>query len=222
MNIAIDGPAGAGKSTIAKLAAKKLGFIYIDTGAMYRTMALFFMRQGIDCKKEAAVAERCDEIDISITYDNNVQHIYLNGKDVSDEIRNEQVGNNASVVAAYGKIRETLVALQRQMASGSDVIMDGRDIGTVVLPDADVKIYLTASSSVRAMRRYEELKQKGIACDLEEIEQDIIVRDEQDMNREISPLRQADDAILLDSSDMTIEDVVERILSIAGRQEEEK
>lgn len=222
MNIAIDGPAGAGKSTIAKLAAKKLGFIYIDTGAMYRTMALYFMRQGIDCKKEAAVAERCDEIDISITYDNSGQHIHLNGEDVSDEIRNEQVGNNASVVAAYGKIRETLVALQRQMASGSDVIMDGRDIGTVVLPGAEVKIYLTASSSVRAMRRYEELKEKGIACDLADIEQDIILRDEQDMNREISPLRQADDAILLDSSDMTIEDVVERILSIAGRQEEEK
>lgn len=219
MNIAIDGPAGAGKSSIAKLAAQKLEFIYIDTGAMYRAMALYFIRRGIDCQNKASVEEHCDEIDISITYENGAQHIYLNGEDVSVGIRNEKVGNNASIVASYGKIREKLVALQRRMAAGSNVIMDGRDIGTVVLPDAEVKIYLTASSAIRARRRYEELKQKGTACDLEQIEKDIILRDKQDMNREISPLCQAEDAILLDSSDMSIDDVVQEVMRIVSRAE---
>lgn len=216
MNIAIDGPAGAGKSSIAKLVAKKLSFVYIDTGAMYRTMALYFLQNGIDTKDVSQVESRCDEIEITIAYENGEQHIFLNGDDVSGEIRNEQVGNNASVVAAYPKIREKLVALQRQMAASTDVIMDGRDIGTVVLPEADVKIYLTASSSVRAGRRYKELQEKGVACDLKKIEEDIIARDEQDMNREISPLKQAEDAVLVDSSDMTIEEVVDRIISIAS------
>lgn len=215
MNIAIDGPAGAGKSSIAKLTAKKLSFIYIDTGAMYRTMALYFIRQGIDTNDRALVESHCDKIDIRITYENGEQQIFLNGDNVSGEIRNEQVGNHASKVAAYRKIREKLVALQRKMAAGSDVIMDGRDIGTVVLPEADVKIYLTASAAVRAARRYKELQEKGVSCDLQKIEEDIIKRDEQDMNRENSPLRQAEDAILVDSSDMTIDEVVERIISIA-------
>lgn len=219
MNIAIDGPAGAGKSSIAKLAAQKLEFIYIDTGAMYRAMALYFIRQGIDCRDEASVVGHCDEIDVTIAYEDGAQHIYLNGEDVSGEIRNEQVGNNASTVASYGKIREKLVALQRRMSAGSNVIMDGRDIGTVVLPDAEVKIYLTASAAIRARRRYEELEQKGIACDLEQIEKDIILRDEQDMNREISPLRQAEDAVLLDSSDMSIDDVVQEVMRIVSRAE---
>lgn len=214
MNIAIDGPAGAGKSSIAKLVAKKLSFIYIDTGAMYRAMALYFIKNGIDRKDEAAVSAHCDEIGITLTYENGSQQISLNGENVSAEIRNEQVGNEASVVAAYGSVREKLVAIQREMAASSDVIMDGRDIGTVVLPDADVKIYLTASSSVRAQRRYKELQEKGVECDLKKIEEDIILRDKQDMSRKISPLKQADDAVLLDSSDLGIDEVVEKIISI--------
>ncbi len=161
MNIAIDGPAGAGKSSIAKLVAERLSFIYIDTGAMYRTMALYFMNLGINTKDQMLVESRCEEIDIRIHYENGEQQIFLNGENVSVEIRKEQVGNEASVVASYGKVREKLVALQRSMAASSDVIMDGRDIGTVVLPDADVKIYLTASSAVRAERRYKELTEKG-------------------------------------------------------------
>ena len=183
MNIAIDGPAGAGKSSIAKLVAERLSFIYIDTGAMYRTMALYFMNRGINTKDQMLVESRCEEIDIRIHYENGEQQIFLNGENVSVEIREEQVGNEASVVASYGKVREKLVALQRSMAASSDVIMDGRDIGTVVLPDADVKIYLTASSAVRAERRYKELTEKGAVCDLKKIEEDIKIRDYQDMNR---------------------------------------
>ncbi len=211
MNIAIDGPAGAGKSSIAKLVAKKLSYVYIDTGAMYRTMALYFLKNGIDTEEETTVSEKCDDIDIKITYENGEQQIFLNGENVSQEIRQEHVGKQASVVAAYGKIREKLVALQREMAASTDVIMDGRDIGTVVLPNAEVKVYLTASSAVRAQRRYKELCEKGVACDIKTIEEDIIARDEQDMNREISPLRQAEDAILVDSSDMSIDEVVTTI-----------
>lgn len=214
MNIAIDGPAGAGKSSISKLVAEKLSFDYFDTGAMYRTMALYFLKNGVDTGNEAQVVADLDKIEIKVQRVNGEPQIYLNGENVSREIRNEQVGNNASVVAKYAKIREKLVALQREMAASSDVIMDGRDIGTVVLPNADVKIYLTASSAVRAERRYKELREKGVDCDLKKIEEDIILRDEQDMNREISPLRQADDAILVDSSDMTIDEVVEKISSI--------
>ena len=212
MNIAIDGPAGAGKSSIAKLVAERLSFIYIDTGAMYRTMALYFMNRGINTKDQMLVESRCEEIDIRIHYENGEQQIFLNGENVSVEIREEQVGNEASVVASYGKVREKLVALQRSMAASSDVIMDGRDIGTVVLPDADVKIYLTASSAVRAERRYKELTEKGAVCDLKKIEEDIKIRDYQDMNREISPLKQAEDAVLVDSSDMTIDQVIEEII----------
>lgn len=214
MNIAIDGPAGAGKSSIAKLAAKKLSFIYVDTGAMYRTMALYYLKNGMDPSNQELVESHCDEIDIRLVHEDGSQQIYLNGERVSEEIRKEEVGNNASVVAAYGAVRKKLVALQKQIAAASDVIMDGRDIGTVVLPDAEVKIYLTASSAVRAERRYKELKEKGIDCDLKQIEEDIIARDEQDMNREISPLRQAEDAVLVDSSDMSIEEVVERIVGL--------
>lgn len=218
MNIAIDGPAGAGKSSIAKLVAERLSFIYIDTGAMYRTMALYFMNRGINTKDQMLVESRCEEIDIRIHYENGEQQIFLNGDNVSVEIREEQVGNEASVVASYGKVREKLVALQRSMAASSDVIMDGRDIGTVVLPDADVKIYLTASSAVRAERRYKELTEKGAVCDLKKIEEDIKIRDYQDMNREISPLKQAEDAVLVDSSDMTIDQVIEEIISIVEKK----
>ncbi len=215
MNIAIDGPAGAGKSSIAKLVAKEMSFVYVDTGAMFRTMAYYFLTNNIDTQNEALVNENCDKINISIEYQNGEQHIFLNGKDVSKEIRQEEVGKNASLVAKYGKVRSKLLDLQREMAATTDVIMDGRDIGTVVLPNAECKIFLTASSRVRAERRYKELQEKGIPCELDEIEKDIIARDEQDMNREIAPLKQAEDAILVDSSYMTIPEVVDKIKELA-------
>lgn len=215
MNIAIDGPAGAGKSSIAKRVAEELSFVYVDTGAMFRTMAYYFLQNGIDTADEAAIAENCDKIEIRIEYRDGEQHIFLNEKDVSSEIRKEEVGKNASVVAKYSVVREKLLQLQRKMAEMNDVIMDGRDIGTVVLPDAEVKIFLTASSRVRAERRYKELTEKGENCNLDEIERDIIARDEQDMNREIAPLKQAEDAVLVDSSFMTIDEVVETIQKIA-------
>ena len=217
MNIAIDGPAGAGKSSIAKLAAKKMNFVYVDTGAMFRTIAYYFLTHDIDPKEEEQVNANCDAIQIEIKYEVGEQHIFLNGSDVSKEIRREEVGKNASVVAKYPKVREKLLELQRSMAASTNVIMDGRDIGTVVLPNAECKIFLTASSRVRAERRYKELVEKGEACDLEQIEKDIIARDEQDMNREIAPLKQAEDAVLVDSSDMTIAAVVERIMELAER-----
>lgn len=220
MNIAIDGPAGAGKSSIAKLAAKKLNYVYVDTGAMFRTMAYYFLTNGIDPKEEGQVDANCDAIHIEIQYEAGEQHIFLNGKDVSKEIRQEEVGKNASIVAKYTKVREKLLELQRKLAASTDVIMDGRDIGTVVLPDAQCKIYLTASSHVRAERRYKELLEKGENCDLVQIEKDIIARDEQDMNREIAPLRKAEDAVLVDSSDMTIDEVVTRIIELAKRAEQ--
>lgn len=214
-NIAIDGPAGAGKSTIARAVAKKLDFIYVDTGAMYRAMALYFMRKGIESGNEEAIAEACKEIRISIRYEDQVQQVLLNGENVSGLIRTEEVGNMASACAKYAAVRATLLQIQRDLAASENVLMDGRDIGTCVLPDADAKIYLTASSHVRALRRYKELLEKGQTCNLEEIEQDIIERDHQDMQREIAPLRQADDAVLLDSSDMTVNQVIDRIIEIA-------
>ncbi|MCH5264984.1 MAG: (d)CMP kinase [Lachnospiraceae bacterium] len=215
MKIAIDGPAGAGKSSIAKLVAEEISFVYVDTGAMFRTIAYYFLTNGIDPADEAAVKADCEQIQIGIEYKEGEQHIFLNGTDVSKEIRQEEVGKNASVVARYGCVREKLLQMQRELAEKSNVIMDGRDIGTVVLPDAEVKIYLTASSLVRAKRRYAQLQEKGEDCNLEEIEKDIIARDEQDMNRAIAPLRQAEDAILVDTSDMTIPEVVARIRALA-------
>ena len=213
MNIALDGPAGAGKSSIAKLVAKKLSFVYLDTGAMYRTIALYVLKNQIAPSDEAAVVAKLDDIEITLSHENGEQQIFLNGENVSKEIRKEEVGKTASTVAKYGK----LVSLQQKIASENDVIMDGRDIGTVVLPNAEVKIYLTASSRVRAERRYKELQEKGETCDLDQIEKDIILRDEQDMNREISPLRQADDAVLVDSSDMSIEEVVNCLIDIVEK-----
>ena len=215
-NIAIDGPAGAGKSTIAKLVAAKLGFIYVDTGAMYRAMALYFLENGIQPEDEEKVSAACGQIDISLRYQDGVQQVILNGRDVSGKIRTEAVGNAASVVSAYRAVRQALLALQQNLAKTSNVIMDGRDIGTVVLPHAQVKIYLTASSMVRAKRRYDELTAKGEPCDLEKIRQDIEDRDYRDMHRETSPLKQAEDAVLVDTSDMTIEQVIDRIVALIG------
>ena len=213
-NIAIDGPAGAGKSTIAKLIAKKKGYIYVDTGAMYRAMALYFIENKVDTDNQDKINDAVKNINVTITYENNEQVVWLNGENVNGMIRTEEVGKMASATSANRNVREKLVELQRQLAAKENVVMDGRDIGTCVLPNADIKVYLTASSHVRAVRRYNELKAKGVECDLAVIEKDIIDRDYQDMNREISPLKQAEDATLLDSSDMTIEEVADAIIDM--------
>lgn len=213
-NIAIDGPAGAGKSTIAKAVAKRENLIYVDTGAMYRAMALFMLREKVNLADAEAVALKCEEADITIRYENGVQVVLLNGENVNGFLRTEEVGNAASTISVIGKVREKLVELQKKLAAESNCVMDGRDIGTCVLPNAQLKIYLTASSLVRAKRRYEELAAKGEVCNLEKIRADIEERDYRDMHREISPLRQAEDAILIDSSDMTVEEVISRIISL--------
>ena len=219
-SIAIDGPAGAGKSTIAKALAKRLGFIYVDTGAMYRTMALELLRKGISPEDVPAMEQACQDVEISIAYEEGSQQVYLNGENVSSLIRREEVGNMASVSAANGKIREKLVDLQRQVAARENVVMDGRDIGTCVLPQADVKIYLTASVHTRAMRRYKEYLEKGQKVDLQQIEKDIEKRDYQDMHRDISPLKQAEDAVLLDSSDMGIEEVIDAMIALYEKKKQ--
>lgn len=218
-NIAIDGPAGAGKSTIAKTLAKELGYIYVDTGAMYRAMAYFFLQQGIDKDDEAAVAAAAAKADVTIRYENGAQQVFLNGENVTGSLRTEQVGNMASITSVYPAVRTKLVALQQKLAKTTDVIMDGRDIGTCVLPDAQVKIYLTASVATRADRRYKELVEKGAAADLNQIAADIEERDHRDMHRELSPLRQADDAVLVDSSEMSIDEVVAAIREIAAKRQ---
>ena len=207
-NIAIDGPAGAGKSTIARKLAADLGYVYVDTGAMYRAMAYYFLQNNISADDEAAISAACPDVNVTIEYKDGVQQVILNGKNVNGVIRNEEVGNMASATSVYPVVRTKLVELQRQLAERENVIMDGRDIGTVVLPNANVKIYLTASSAVRAKRRYDELTAKGVDCNIKEIEQDIIERDYRDMHRETSPLKQAEDAVLLDSSDLDIDGVV--------------
>ena len=203
-NIAIDGPAGAGKSTIAKRLAKELGAIYVDTGAMYRAMAYYFIQKGVDKDDIDTITKLCKDVEVSISYENGEQQVILNGENITGFIRQEAVGNMASATSVYPVVREKLAARE-------NVVMDGRDIGTVVLPDANVKIFLTASSKVRAKRRFDELIAKGEKCDIDAIEKDIIERDHRDMTRETSPLKQADDAVLLDSSDMTIDEVVDRM-----------
>ena len=213
-NIAIDGPAGAGQSTIAKLVAKEKGYIYVDTGAMYRGLAIHFLKKGIKPEETEKIIEACKDAEVSIGYEDGAQQIYLNGENITSMLREEEVGNMASMSSAVPEVRAKLLDLQRNLAKEKDVVMDGRDIGTNVLPDADVKVYLTASVECRANRRYKELTEKGIECNFDEIAKDIMERDTRDMNREIAPLKQAKDAVFVDSSDMTIEEVVKAITGL--------
>lgn len=214
-NVAIDGPAGAGKSTIAKLTAKELHLIYVDTGAMYRTIGLFMLQNGIDIHDEEGVGAALPEVTVTIGYDEKgLQRLYLNGEDVTDHIRTPEVSEAASVTSAYPKVREKLLDLQHDLARENDVVMDGRDIGTVILPDAQVKIFLTASVRVRALRRMKELLEKGQAVSLEEVEEEIRERDYRDSHRETAPLRQAEDAVLVDTSDLSIEEVIAKVTGL--------
>lgn len=221
-NIAIDGPAGAGKSTVAKALAARMGYVYVDTGAMYRAMAYFFLQKEIGKEDESAIIGAVDGADVTIRYENGTQQVFLNGENVTGFLRTEEVGNMASQTSVYPAVRKKLVALQQKLANTTDVIMDGRDIGTCVLPDAQVKIYLTASTQTRAKRRFDELLAKGEMPDLKQIEADIKERDYRDMHREMSPLMQADDALLVDSSGLSVDEVVARIAAIvderAGRE----
>lgn len=217
-NVAIDGPAGAGKSTIAKRVAKEMNFIYVDTGAMYRALAICFIRQGLDGTDEQKVTAACEHADVTIRYEDGQQQVYLNDENVTAHLREEAVGNMASITSAMPAVRAKLLELQRNLARENDVVMDGRDIGTNILPNADVKVYLTASVKERARRRYVELTEKGTACDITEIEKDIEERDYRDMNRELAPLRQAEDAVYVDSSDMTIDEVVDAICNLCKKE----
>ena len=217
-NVAIDGPAGAGKSTIAKRVAKEKGYIYVDTGAMYRALAVYFLDKKINPENLDAIAEACEGAEVKIQYEQGEQQVYLNGENITSRLRKEEVGNMASKVSAVPEVRAHLLNLQKELARTQDVVMDGRDIGTCVLPEADVKIFLSASSAVRAKRRYKELTEKGETCNLEKIEQDIIKRDEQDANRPIAPLKRAEDAVLIDSSEMTIAEVVGAIFAEAEKK----
>ena len=209
IKIAIDGPSGAGKTTLAKALSEKLGFTYIDTGAMYRVIGLYMLDHGIDIDNEDEVVKNISLVDIKIDYNENGQQIYLNGENVSNRIRTPEVSHAASVTSAYGKVREKLVEMQREMASKINVVMDGRDIGTNVLKDADIKIFMVADTSVRAKRRKDELQEKGINKTHEEIEEDIKTRDYRDSNRENNPLKQADGAYLLDSTKMSVDEEIE-------------
>lgn len=217
--VAIDGPAGAGKSTIAKLVAKRKGYIYVDTGAMYRGLAIHFLKKGVLPEDIEGIQKACQDAEITIGYEDGQQQIYLNGENVTGQLREEAVGNMASKSSSIADVRQKLLDLQRELARKENVVMDGRDIGTSVLPDADVKIFLTASVDTRARRRYNELVQKGEACDLETIAADIAERDQRDMTRAISPLCQAEDAVLVDSSEMTIEEVVEAIEAVIAQKQ---
>lgn len=218
ISIAIDGPSAAGKSSIAKIVAKRLDYVYIDTGAMYRCVGYYCLQNNIDLHDEQAVSGVLKKIKIMLDNENRV---YLNGDDVSDKIRQDEVSMSASLVSSYHDVRKFLVDQQRQMAKAGGVILDGRDIGTVVLPEAELKIYQSASVETRAKRRYLENKQRGLPADLETIKKDIERRDYQDMNRKISPLKKADDAIALDTSNLSIEEVVNEILNLVKQKESE-
>ena len=215
ISIAIDGPSGAGKSTLARKAAATLGYLYVDTGAIYRTVALSAVRRGIDPADAAGLVPTLNELDIRLMYgDDGLQHMYLNGEDVSQAIRVHEISQHASTVSAIPEVREFLLDLQRDLARKNNVVMDGRDIGTVVLPEADVKIFLTASPEARAKRRHLELQQRGQDTDFDTVLRDIIKRDEQDTNRPIAPLRQAEDAVLVDTTYLNLEQSLHAILSV--------
>ena len=217
--VAIDGPAGAGKSTIAKLVAKELRLIYVDTGAMYRTIGLYMLKNGIDIHDETAVGAALPDVSVSIGYDESgLQRLYLNGEDVSDLIRTQEISKAASDCSAFRIVREKLVELQRAMGDRKSIIMDGRDIGTVVLKDSKQKFYLTATAEERAMRRYLELREKGTSEGYEQVLEDVIKRDYNDSHRDVSPLRQAEDAVLIDSTNMTIDEVVNFIIDSVTSQ----
>ena len=216
-NVAIDGPAGAGKSTIAKIVAKEKQFVYVDTGAMFRALAIYFIRQGIKADEHDKISASLSGADVTIEYVNGEQQVLLNGENVTPYLRTEEVGNMASASSVNGDVRNKMKELQQKLAATTNVVMDGRDIGTVVLPNAQVKVYLTASVEVRAKRRYDELIAKGQEADLEKIKKDIEERDYRDMNRDIAPLRQAEDAVLVDSSYLTIEESARAILELIDK-----
>ncbi len=213
-NIAIDGPAGAGKSTIAKKIAKELGFIYVDTGAMYRAMAVYCLDNRVDVNNEKETGEALAPVDVKLEYDDGVLQIILNGNNITGRLRTEEAGNTASVIAVYPSVRAKLLDLQRKIAADNNAVMDGRDIGSFVLPNATLKIYLTASVETRAQRRYAELTEKGVDADIKAIKEDIADRDYRDMNRAVSPLVKAEDAVLVDSSEMSIEEVASAIMDL--------
>ena len=217
-NVAIDGPAGAGKSTIAKIVAKEKGFVYVDTGAMFRALAIYFIRQGIKADEHEKISASLSGADVTIEYINGEQQVLLNGENVTPILRTEEVGNMASASSVNGDVRAKMIELQQKLAATTNVVMDGRDIGTVILPNAQVKVYLTASVEVRADRRYKELVEKGLEADLEKIKKDIEERDYRDMNRDIAPLRQAEDATLVDSSYLTIEESAAVIMNLIDKK----
>lgn len=218
ISIAIDGPSAAGKSTIAKIVAKKLDYVYIDTGAMYRCVGYYCLENNVDLHDENAVNQALDNIKIEM---NSANQVFLNQEDVSAKIRHDRISMAASVVSAYQEVRNFLVLQQRQMANRGGVILDGRDIGTVVLPDAELKIYQVASSETRAKRRYLENLQRGLEADLNTIEKEIKQRDYQDMHRKISPLKKADDAIEIDTSNLSLEEVVDKVMELVIQKQKE-
>lgn len=222
VSIAIDGPSGAGKSSLAKALAKDLGYVYVDTGAMYRSIGLYAVRAGVDPHDADAVAALLPGIKLDIRLLDGTQHVYLNGEDVSTAIRAENIGMAASAVATHPAVRTFLLDTQRGLAESQNILMDGRDIGTVILPDAPVKIFLTASAQSRAERRYKELIEKGQQVTMDGILHDINERDRQDMTRAVAPLKQADDAVLLDTSSLTLEESIAAVLRIIREKTEEK
>ncbi len=218
MKIAIDGPAGAGKSTISKAVAKKLGFIYIDTGAMYRAVGLYAVRKGVDSADKDGVVSILDGVNITLSYNESGQQIFLNGENVSTDIRLPEISVAASNVAVIPEVRLKLVELQRELASKNDVVMDGRDIGTYVLPDAEVKIFLTASKEERANRRYKELLEKGVKTDYESVMADMLYRDKNDSEREFAPLKPAEDSIIFDNTYISAEESVDKLCEIVSER----
>lgn len=221
ISVAIDGPSGAGKSTVARAAAARLGYVYVDTGAMYRAIGLAVCRRGISGEDTDGIAAALPEIDIRLAYQGGAQHVLLNGEDVSDAIRTPEIAYYASKVSAVPAVRQFLLETQRDMAKKGNILMDGRDIGTVILPHAPVKIFLTASAETRAERRYLELIEKGQQVTREGVLHDVVERDRQDMTRAVAPLKQAADAVLLDTSDMTLEQSIEAVLQIIRNKTED-